>query len=203
MFKSTHNSTETRTVKPEQLLTDEIKSLWKLINILSLSSETKQSQGETKNKLVSKRTHKTLIVKQKPKSSRKHADAVVSEQRASRPQWKEEANAVSLDSFGPKRSSSWLTVVGPVMAYQLYRNTTLGNSLQESLDELIQVSEAAQLSSIATVLLLLRCLLAPARAASLCFAGCGSLQPRSVPDKCSTHLCVQHLNHLTSNSSVA
>ncbi|XP_069759015.1 transcription initiation factor IIA subunit 2 isoform X2 [Narcine bancroftii] len=25
------------------------------------------------------------------------------------------------------------------MAYQLYRNTTLGNSLQESLDELIQV----------------------------------------------------------------
>ncbi|EDL26184.1 mCG2938, isoform CRA_d [Mus musculus] len=24
------------------------------------------------------------------------------------------------------------------MAYQLYRNTTLGNSLQESLDELIQ-----------------------------------------------------------------
>ena len=26
------------------------------------------------------------------------------------------------------------------MAYQLYRNTTLGNSLQESLDELIQVT---------------------------------------------------------------
>ena len=25
------------------------------------------------------------------------------------------------------------------MAYQLYRNTTLGNTLQESLDELIQV----------------------------------------------------------------
>lgn len=25
------------------------------------------------------------------------------------------------------------------MSYQLYRNTTLGNSLQESLDELIQV----------------------------------------------------------------
>lgn len=103
-------------------------------------------------------------MKQKPKSSRKHADAVVSEQRASRLQWKEAANAVSLDSFGPKRSSSWLTVVGPVMAYQLYRNTTLGNSLQESLDELIQVSQAAPLSSIATVPLL-RCLLAPARLA--------------------------------------
>lgn len=116
-------------------------------------------------------------------------------------QWKEEANAVSLDSFGPKRSSSWLTVVGPVMAYQLYRNTTLGNSLQESLDELIQVSQAAPLSSIATVLLL-RCLLARCET-SLCFAGCDSLQPRSVPDKCSTHLRVQHLNHLTSNSSVA
>lgn len=27
------------------------------------------------------------------------------------------------------------------MTYQLYRNTTLGNTLQESLDELIQVSE--------------------------------------------------------------
>lgn len=27
------------------------------------------------------------------------------------------------------------------MAYQLYRNTTLGNSLQESLDELIQVRD--------------------------------------------------------------
>uniref|UniRef100_A0A2K6U581 Transcription initiation factor IIA subunit 2 n=1 Tax=Saimiri boliviensis boliviensis TaxID=39432 RepID=A0A2K6U581_SAIBB len=26
------------------------------------------------------------------------------------------------------------------MAYQLYRNTTLGNSLQESLDELIQIT---------------------------------------------------------------
>jgi hypothetical protein len=26
------------------------------------------------------------------------------------------------------------------MSYQLYRNTTLGNTLQESLDELIQVS---------------------------------------------------------------
>ena len=26
------------------------------------------------------------------------------------------------------------------MSYQLYRNTTLGNSLQESLDELIQVN---------------------------------------------------------------
>ncbi|GCC44565.1 hypothetical protein chiPu_0028728 [Chiloscyllium punctatum] len=30
-----------------------------------------------------------------------------------------------------------------VMAYQLYRNTTLGNSLQESLDELIQVPAPA------------------------------------------------------------
>lgn len=29
------------------------------------------------------------------------------------------------------------------MAYQLYRNTTLGNSLQESLDELIQVNGAS------------------------------------------------------------
>lgn len=140
-------------------------------------------------------------MKQKPKSSRKHADAVVSEQRASRLQWKEEANAVSLDSFGPKRSSSWLTVVGPVMAYQLYRNTTLGNSLQESLDELIQVSQAAPFSSIANSA-------AAAMPVSSCetslrFAGCDSLQPRSVPDKCSTHLCVQHLNHLTSNSSVA
>lgn len=28
------------------------------------------------------------------------------------------------------------------MSYQLYRNTTLGNTLQESLDELIQVSRA-------------------------------------------------------------
>jgi len=28
------------------------------------------------------------------------------------------------------------------MSYQLYRNTTLGNTLQESLDELIQVSYA-------------------------------------------------------------
>lgn len=27
------------------------------------------------------------------------------------------------------------------MSYQLYRNTTLGHTLQESLDELIQVSE--------------------------------------------------------------
>lgn len=26
------------------------------------------------------------------------------------------------------------------MSYQLYRNTTIGNTLQESLDELIQVS---------------------------------------------------------------
>lgn len=26
------------------------------------------------------------------------------------------------------------------MSYQLYRNTTLGNTLQESLDELIQVN---------------------------------------------------------------
>lgn len=144
-------------------------------------------------------------MKQKTKSSRKHADTVVSEQRASRPQWKEEANAISLDSFGPKSSSSWLTVVGPVMAYQLYRNTTLGNSLQESLDELIQVSEAAPLGSIATavLLLLLRCLLARSET-SLCFAGCDSLQPRSVPGKCSAYLCVQHSNCLTSsNPSVA
>ncbi|KAI3377519.1 hypothetical protein L3Q82_008427, partial [Scortum barcoo] len=28
-----------------------------------------------------------------------------------------------------------------IMAYQLYRNTTLGNSLQESLDELIQTQQ--------------------------------------------------------------
>lgn len=28
------------------------------------------------------------------------------------------------------------------MAYQLYRNTTLGNTLQETLDELIQVTTA-------------------------------------------------------------
>lgn len=27
------------------------------------------------------------------------------------------------------------------MSYQLYRNTTLGNTLQESLDELIQVKQ--------------------------------------------------------------
>lgn len=27
------------------------------------------------------------------------------------------------------------------MSYQLYRNTTIGNTLQESLDELIQVSD--------------------------------------------------------------
>lgn len=30
------------------------------------------------------------------------------------------------------------------MAYQLYRNTTLGNTLQETLDELIQVSTGTQ-----------------------------------------------------------
>lgn len=45
------------------------------------------------------------------------------------------------------------------MAYQLYRNTTLGNSLQESLDELIQVTRTShrtaarsQLASISMLL---------------------------------------------------
>lgn len=123
-------------------------------------------------------------MKQKPKSYRKHADTVVSEQRASRPPWKEEANAVSLDSFGQKSSSSWLTVVSPVMAYQLYRNTTLGNSLQESLDELIQVISAPVAALLVTMLL--RYPLA-GNETSICFAGCGWLQPRSVPEKCSTH----------------
>ncbi|XP_034746691.1 transcription initiation factor IIA subunit 2 [Etheostoma cragini] len=33
------------------------------------------------------------------------------------------------------------------MAYQLYRNTTLGNSLQESLDELIQVTLVGSLNT--------------------------------------------------------
>lgn len=30
------------------------------------------------------------------------------------------------------------------MSYQLYRNTTIGNTLQESLDELIQVSNETE-----------------------------------------------------------
>lgn len=140
-------------------------------------------------------------MKQKPTSSRKHADTVVSEQRASRPPWKEEANAVSLDSFGQKTNSSWLTVVSPVMAYQLYRNTTLGNSLQESLDELIQVIVATVAESVVTMLLL-RCPLAGSET-SIWFAGCGSLQRRSVPEKCSTYFSVQHLNYPTSNPLVA
>lgn len=39
------------------------------------------------------------------------------------------------------------------MAYQLYRNTTLGNSLQESLDELIQVTRTGFLSAAISLLL--------------------------------------------------
>lgn len=42
-----------------------------------------------------------------------------------------------------------------VMAYQLYRNTTLGNSLQESLDELIQVTRTAVATSFSSALSLL------------------------------------------------
>lgn len=36
------------------------------------------------------------------------------------------------------------------MSYQLYRNTTLGNTLQESLDELIQVSTTSTTKLICT-----------------------------------------------------
>lgn len=36
------------------------------------------------------------------------------------------------------------------MAYQLYRNTTLGNSLQESLDELIQVTLTSNITAVSS-----------------------------------------------------
>lgn len=137
-------------------------------------------------------THCETKTKVCRKSARKHADTVASEQRASRPPWKEEANAVSLDSF--RQKSSWLTVVSLVMAYQLYRNTTLGNSLQESLDELIQVIWATLAESFVTMPLLLRCLLAGSET-SIWFLQFAT--PRSVPEECSTHfLYAQHLNHI-------
>jgi len=42
------------------------------------------------------------------------------------------------------------------MSYQLYRNTTLGHTLQESLDELIQVSILSALKHVSDVGVLLK-----------------------------------------------
>lgn len=55
------------------------------------------------------------------------------------------------------------------MAYQLYRNTTLGNSLQESLDELIQVTPTSNIAAASWRLVQISALLAAAAAA--CYAG--------------------------------
>lgn len=52
------------------------------------------------------------------------------------------------------------------MAYQLYRNTTLGNSLQESLDELIQVTLTSYLTTVSSQLAGVSMLLSAAAAVS-------------------------------------